>query len=61
MEWKPISTAPFDRDLELAVILGESLALAFAARRIPGGWIHAETKRRIDVNPTHWRQWQGKL
>ncbi len=61
MEWKPILTAPFDRDLELAVILGHSVALAFAARRTPGGWIHAATKKRIDVDPTHWREWQGKL
>ena len=61
MEWKPISTAPFDRDLELALILGEPHALAFPARRVLGGWIDAATKKRIDVDPTHWREWQGKL
>jgi hypothetical protein len=40
MEWQPISTAPFDRDLELAVIEGgEPHALIFPCRRILGGWI----------------------
>jgi len=58
MEWQLISTAPFDRDLELAVIDREGPhALSFPARRILGGWIHAENGKRIDVRPTHWRAW----
>ncbi len=37
MEWKPVSTAPFDRDLELAVIdRDRPHALAFPCRRILG-------------------------
>jgi len=60
MEWKPIATAPFDRDLELAVITYDGVyALAFPCRRILGSWIDAETKKRIDIQPTHWREWQG--
>jgi hypothetical protein len=57
--WAPISTAPFDRDLELAVIDrdGEH-KLVFPCRRILGGWIDAETKKRMEVHPTHWREWQ---
>ncbi len=62
MEWKPISTAPFDRDLELVVINYDGTriydgthALVFPARRILGSWINAETKERIEVYPTHWR------
>jgi hypothetical protein len=58
MEWEPIGSAPFDRDLELAVIDGDGPhALAFASRRIVGGWINAATKRRVEVSPTHWREW----
>jgi len=58
MEWKPISTAPFDRDLELAVIDRDGPhALVFPCRRILGSWIKAETEERIDVHPTHWREW----
>jgi hypothetical protein len=58
MVWQPISTAPFDRDLELAVRDGGDLhALIFPCRRILGGWVNAATKERICVNPTHWRHW----
>jgi hypothetical protein len=38
MEWKPIDTAPFDRDLELAVIDGRTTRLiAFPCRRVTAG------------------------
>jgi hypothetical protein len=58
MEWKPISSAPFDRDLELAVIDREGEhALVFPCRRTEGGWMDAATKRRINVDPSHWREW----
>jgi hypothetical protein len=58
MEWQRIATAPFDRDLELAVINYDGLhALAFPCRRVLGSWSKAETKQRIDVRPTHWREW----
>lgn len=58
MMWRPISSAPFDQDLELAVIDSDGPhALVFACRRILGGWINATTKSRIDVQPTHWREW----
>ena len=62
MEWTPISIAPaFDRDLELAVIDRDgSHALIFPCRRILSGWANTETKRRIDVQPTHWREWPDK-
>ena len=48
MEWQRISTAPFDRDLELAVFdtAGQVHALVFPCRRILGSWINAETKQR---------------
>jgi hypothetical protein len=60
-EWQPISAAPFDRDLELAVLERQGAhALVFPCRRILGGWIKAENKERIEVNPTHWREWQER-
>ncbi len=56
--WQPISTAPYERDLELAVVdKDEPHVLAFACRRIPGGWMNAELKQWIDVHLTHWREW----
>lgn len=57
-QWQPISAAPFDRELELAVLDGrQAHALVFPCRRILGGWIKAATKARLDVSPTHWREW----
>jgi hypothetical protein len=56
--WQPIATAPFDRELELAVIDTDGPhALVFPCRRVLDGWIKAETQERIDVRPTHWRPW----
>jgi len=58
--WQPIATAPFDRDLELAVIIGtEPHALVFPCRRVLRGWIKSETKEAIELRPTHWRQWHA--
>ena len=55
--WHPVSTAPFDRDLELAIIdLNGVHAIAVPCRRILGGWM-AGDKTRINVCPTHWRDW----
>ena len=60
MEWKLINTAPFDRDLELAVIdsTGEYV-VAFPCRRLnDDGWLDAETDKRVYyIRPTHWRDW----
>ncbi len=59
MEWQPIHTAPFDRDLELALLDRHGVhALVFPCRRTPDSWINAETKQRVDVQPTHWREWR---
>jgi len=56
--WEDISTAPFNRDLQLAVIDqdGEH-PVAFRCRRVIGGWVEANQNRRIDLRPTHWREW----
>lgn len=56
--WKPIPSAPFGRDLELAVIDedGEH-ALVFACRRVKEGWKNAASGARLDIRPTHWRDW----
>jgi hypothetical protein len=49
-----------DRDLELAVIDDDGPhALVFPCRRILNGWMKVETRERLDVRPTHWRDWQA--
>ena len=59
--WQTASNAPFDCDLELAVIDADGQhALVFPCRRISAGWINASTKERLDVRPTHWRPWADK-
>lgn len=56
--WHHIANAPFDRDLELAVLDEEGPhALVFPCRRILNGWMNAATRERLDVHPTHWRAW----
>jgi len=58
--WHRIFTAPSDRDLELAVIEeGEVDALVFPCLRTSGGWKHARTNERVEVYPTHWREWRA--
>jgi hypothetical protein len=54
VEWQSIATAPFGRDLELAVINYDGRhALVFPCRRILGGWTNAETHKPVIVYPTH--------
>jgi hypothetical protein len=60
-DWEPIATAPFDRDLELAVVDCDGVhALVFPSRRRAEGWLNALTRRAIDLRPTHWRDWQDR-
>jgi len=56
--WEKIATAPYNRDVELAVIEGNHVhALVFACRRLADGWVKVSSRERIAVNPTHWRPW----
>jgi len=58
--WEKISAAPYDRDLELAVIEGDHMyALVFACRRTASGWIKTPSMERVTISPTHWRIWSG--
>lgn|GEM_PF-1100254 len=58
MEWRAIANAPFDRDLELAVIEADGIhKLAFPCRRVLRGWINPKTSAPVQVRPTHWREW----
>jgi len=60
MDWQPITSAPFDRDLELAVLDGGNVhALVFPCRRTLDGWVKYATNERVRVQPTHWREWKN--
>ena len=57
--WRSIATAPFNRDLQLAV-LGSAGAspLVFPCRRVLRGWLKSETNAPVEIYPTHWREWR---
>ncbi|HKS85829.1 MAG TPA: hypothetical protein VJR71_10130 [Pseudolabrys sp.] len=59
--WESVAKAPFDCDLELAVIDKDGPhALVFPCRRVTGGWVDARSNERVYVNPTHWRLWASQ-
>jgi hypothetical protein len=56
--WQPIASAPYELDLELAVIDRERPhAPVFACQRYFSGWSNAKSGIQVDVRPTHWRLW----
>jgi len=60
MEWQPIESAPFDRDLEVAVLdAGEIHRLVFPCRRTLRGWVTSSTAAPANIHPTHWRGWDA--
>lgn len=61
--WKSTATAPFDRNLQLAVIdtAGQVHALVFPCRRVLRGWVNSQTDLPVYVFPTHWREWNGVI
>jgi hypothetical protein len=63
MEWQPIATAPFNRDLELAVLdaHGSPHALVFPCRKVLHRWVEAGTAVPVIVSPTHWRKWDYEV
>jgi hypothetical protein len=59
--WLPISIAPADIDLHVCVIDGHGVrALVFPCRRHNGKWLNAATKEYLDIEPSHWQEWQEK-
>jgi hypothetical protein len=62
MDWQTVATAPFDSDLELAVIdYNGTHALVFPCRRVLRGWLNAKTGVSVQVHPTHWRKWDERV
>jgi hypothetical protein len=53
--WRDIETAPYDRELELAVIDREVRLVGGFCLRHGDDWLDAETLRPIKINATHWR------
>ena len=60
-EWLPVSTAPYDGDLEICVLDYDGIvhALVFPCHKDGAEWVDAYNERHIDIQPTHWRKWTG--
>jgi len=57
-KWLPVSIAPSDADLEVCVMDNSEVhALVFPCWKKGIEWVDATTKKRIDIQPTHWRLW----
>jgi hypothetical protein len=54
-EWRELASAPFDREIELAVIGNDVGVLDGSCLRHGDGWLDAETLRPVKVTATHWR------
>lgn len=58
--WYPMTAAPVNRDLELAVQGRDGIHTPLVScRRILTGWIASKTRERLDMSPTHWRAWKN--
>jgi len=59
LDWKPITTAPANIELELSIYdKGEYHTLVFPCRRDGLGWRDARANRHLVFEPTHWRPWK---
>ena len=58
--WRPASTAPYNKDLEIRVTEdGITSALPFPCRHTNGGeWINVDLGVPLQIQPVEWRTWQ---
>jgi hypothetical protein len=50
-----ISSAPFDREIELAIIDDEFGLVGFSCPAMATGWLDQATLQPVKVTATHWR------
>jgi hypothetical protein len=57
-KWHPISTAPFNRVLEIRVAGDRGpRPVPFPCRRDDDGWINVDLGTRIELDAVDWRLW----
>jgi len=59
-DWRPISTAPFNRKLELRLRQGRRRAVPFPCRQTRNGWVNGDLEVRVAIDPVQWRCWSDK-
>jgi hypothetical protein len=58
--WRPLNSAPYGVDLELASIDDEGeRCYELPCRKSVSGWIDSKWQSPIDFMPTHWRLWKA--
>lgn len=60
-EWLPVSmTPPAEEELELCVMDFDEIIvpLPYPCHRSGPDFVDASNRRRIDIQPTHWRKWE---
>jgi hypothetical protein len=56
-EWQDISTVPFDCEIEVSTLAGDTYRVfAFPVRRLVASWVADGLPGPLDIAPTHWRQ-----
>jgi hypothetical protein len=57
-KWWPISIAPHNVDLEVGVVDGDGVhRLVFPVHKYAGRWLDASTRKPVNIEPSHWRDW----
>ncbi len=51
MDWRTITSAPYDRELAVIDVYGPR-SLAFPCRRVLRGWVKAGTKEQVNIHPS---------
>ena len=55
--WRPIESAPSDKEVELQVTDAfGAYTLMFPCLLTKEGWVNANSRGRLEVQPTHWRE-----
>jgi hypothetical protein len=57
LDWRPISTAPFNRDVQVRIGNHGSRVLPFPCRQTAAGWINLDLGVRMELDPSEWRPW----
>ena len=62
VDWQPVSSAPFDRDLEVRLSDGLGYySLLYPCRLVANkGWLNALSGTVLTADPIEWRDWQQK-
>ena len=55
--WRPIESAPPEKEVELQVTDAfGAYTLMFPCLLTKEGWVNANSRGRLEVQPTHWRE-----